>query len=411
MRAFVARLRDSEQAWIVGLFAGLLLVLASGTQVELSPRALLSQVETAALGALLALWVGRASGLRRHGLAMALAVIFTTPLLPYAFVEREIALPLLLLSAGFLALGPTRLRPRTHEVAQLAVSVCVLLSSTTGLLLLPLLVWLAWCGAVRAATERRADPKPGFSIATGLLILLFAVRLWAIDLFHLEFAASPIEWLIHVHAFLLSLNKGLLLFAPLALMGLWRAFRGEVADRRIGRFALYAAASLIVPCAGLARWSDASWGPRPLLGALAPALLALALSHAERARRGGHRRWIMAATFCGLTVNTLGTALPQSALVAQPGLDRPGSEAALLFDPTWNHPRVHAALLGRWILASVAPVPPRSSDSAPAVVPSPILLHALDPRGAALRPLALLLVLIGTLGWATLIVVRHAAKE
>jgi hypothetical protein len=409
MRAFVARLRDSERAWSVALFAGLSLVLASGTQVGLAPRALLSPLAAAALGTLLALWVGRVSGLRRFGLAMALATLFTTPLLPYAFVENELTLPLLLLTTGFLALGPARLRPRLREVAQLAASAGVLLASSTGLLLLPLLVWLAWCGADRAAIERRADPKPGFYAAAALLLGVFAVRLWAIDLFHLAFASSPLDWLIHVHAYLLSLNKGLLLFAPLALLGLWRAFRGEVADRRSGRFALFTAASLIVPYAGLARWSDASWGPRPLLGLLAPALLALALSRTERARRGGHRRWILAATVCGLVVNTLGTAMPQSALAGRSGPD-PATAAALPFDPAWNHPRVNAALLGEWLVATVGGRAARATESSPLVRPSPILLHALDPEGVALRPLALLLALLGALGWGLLIVVRHAAQ-
>lgn len=419
MNSLVARLRQSERAWIGALFGGLFLVLVSGSQAAGRPMSLLSQMEAAALGALLALWVARASGLRRHGLAIALAALFTTPLLPYAFVERELTLPLLLFAAGFLAIGPTRLRSPARDLGLLLASAGVLLGAPSGLLLLPLLVWLGWCSAERSGAERPADPKPRFYAATAFLLLVFAARAWTFDRSSIEFADSPVDWLVHVHGFLLSLNKGLLLFAPLALMGLWRAFRGTVAERRTGRFALFAAGSLIAPYAGLERWSDASWGPRPLLAALAPALLALALSRTERARRGGHRRWILAAVVFGLAVNTLGTAVPQEALASRPGLPREGASVALQFDPAWNHPRVNAALLGRWVWATLAAATPPQSTAAPTsataatrILPSPVLLRVFDStEGAALRPVALLLALAGALGWALLVLVRHAARS
>ena len=75
MNALVARLRSSERAWTGALFGGLCLVLVSGSPAGAVPRGLLAQAEAAALGTLLALWVTRATGLRRHGLAMALAAL------------------------------------------------------------------------------------------------------------------------------------------------------------------------------------------------------------------------------------------------------------------------------------------------------------------------------------------------
>ena len=206
-----------------------------------------------------------------------------------------------------------------------------------------------------------------------------------------------------------------MLFAPLVLIGLWRAFRGAVTDRRTGRFALFAAASLIVPFAGLEQWCDASWGPRHLLAALAPALLAVALSRTERARRGGHRRWIIAAVICGLAVNTLGTAMPQTALADLAGQSRSEPGVALLFDPAWNHPRVNAALLGVWVVAHLPFIPPppalAESKVIAAALPGPVLLRVFDAgERAALAPLALLLAFTGTLGWGLLVLVRHAGR-
>ncbi|MEO8195736.1 MAG: hypothetical protein ABI689_03335 [Thermoanaerobaculia bacterium] len=421
MTALVTWLRSSEWAWTTALFGGLWLVLASGSPVGQRPPGLLAQAAAAALGTLLALWVARSSGQRRRGLAIALAAIFTTPLLPYAFVERALALPLLLFAAGFLAIGPTRLRSPARDLGLLLATAGILVLETSSLLLVPLLLWLAWCAAERRGTERRVDPKPGFFAAAGVLAALSAGRVLALDGGTIAFAASPVEWLVHVHGFLLSLNKGLVLFAPLVLIGLWRAFRGAVTDRRAGRFALFAAASLIVPFAGLESWSDASWGPRPLLAALTPALLALALSRAERARRGGHRRWILAAVVCGLVVNTLGTAIPQTALadVANlAGVPPTGMSLALQHDPAWNHPRVNAVLLGVWLVARLPILPAPEESVAPAVkrlaaaaLPGPVLLRVGDAgERAALLPRALLLAFLGALGWAILVLVRHAAK-
>lgn len=416
MHALLARLQSSERAWGWTLFCGLGLVLASGSPAGAAPTALLAAIEAAALGSLLALWVARATELRRHGLAVALAALFTTPLLPYAFVARALEQPLLLFSAAVVAIGPTRLRTPWRDAAFLLAAAGVLVGEASGLLLLPLLIWLAWCTAERSGLERRADPKPRFYAAAAILGTLGVARAWLLDWQAVALASSPVEWLIHVHGFLLSLNKGLVLFAPLALIGLWRAFRGAVTDRRTGRFALFAAASLVVPFAGLARWCDNAWGPRPLLAALAPALLALALSRTERARRGGHRRWILAAVVCGLVVNTLGTAIPQTALADLAGVPRTGTSALLQFDPAWNHPRINAALLGVWVLARLPAVPAREELVAPAVerlaaaaLPAPVLLRCFDAgERPALLPLAFLLAVLGALGWGLLVLVRRA---
>ncbi len=435
MHAFVARLRDSERVWSAALYCGLCLVLASGSPVGARPVVLVAQAETAALAALLAIWVARISGSRRRGLALALATLFTTPLLPYAFAEHESTQSLLLFAAAFLAIGPTRLRFPVRDLAFLLASAGVLLVKGGGLFLLPLLLWLAWCGAERSGMERRADPRAGFSAKVALLagvaaasaLVLHSPPLGLELRDHVAWTTaaraalveSPVVWLIHLHGFLLSLNKGLLLFAPLALIGLWRAFRGAVDDRRVAAFALLAASSLALPYAALTQWSDASWGPRHLLAALAPALLALALSRAERARRGGHRRWILGAVAVGLAVNTLGTAVPQEALAGlSPLASLPQAEKslALQFDPRFNHPRVNAALLGEWVRAtyraeSASAV--RGAEDAPTLVrPAPVLLRMFDAaERTALLPLALLLLLAGGAGWALLILARHAAES
>ncbi len=139
------------------------------------------------------------------------------------------------------------------------------------------------------------------------------------------------------------------------------------------------------------------------------------MSRTERARRGGHRRWIIAAVACGVAVNTLGTAIPQAALADLAGQARTVTSGALLFDPTWNHPRVNAALLGVWLVAHLPFIAPpavlAASRVAAAALPGPVLLRVFDAgERAALLPLALLLAFTGTLGWGLLVLVRHAGR-
>ena len=435
MNTLVARLRDSERFWSAALLCGLCLVLVSGSPVGMRPAVLLAQGETALLATLLAIWVARASGSRRGGLAIALAAVFTTPLLPYAFAELETTQALLLFAAAFLAIGPTKLRFPVRDAAFLFAAAGVLVTKGGGLFLLPLLLWLAWCGAERSGAERRAHPRPAFTAACVILLALAVASVLVYHRFPVTFRLearaawrsgvsaalvdSPVDWLVHIHGFLLSLNKGLLLFAPLALFGLWRAFRGAVDDRRGGHFALFAASSLVLPYAALTTWSDATWGPRHLLATLAPALLALALSRTERARRGGHRRWIIAAVGLGIAVNSLGTAIPQEALAGRAPiapLTQEERSLALQFDPRFNHPRVNAALLGEWVSATyraaAANAAPGADDATAIVRPSPVLLRMFDAsERTALLPLALLLLLAGGAGWALLIVARHAAES
>ncbi len=434
MDRFVARLRDSERSWSAALFCGLCLVLVSGSPVGIRPAALAGQGETAALATLLAIWVARACGSRRRGLAIALAAVFTTPLLPYAFAEFESTQSLLLLAAAFLAIGPTKLRFPARDAAFLLAAAGVLVAKGGGLFLLPLLLWLAWCGAERSGVERRAQPRPAFTAALAILLALAVASVIVYQRFPVTFRLeeraawrsavratlvdSPVDWLVHIHGFLLSLNKGLLLFAPLALFGLWRAFRGAVDERRVGHFALIAATSLVLPYAALTTWSDATWGPRHLLASVAPALLALALSRTERARRGGHRRWFIAAVVLGLSVNTLGTAFQHKTLAglapAAPQPQEAGS-LALQFDPRLHQPRVNAALLGEWVRttnrAADANAAPFANEAAAIVRPSPVLLRMFDAsERTALLPLALLLLLAGGAGWALLVLARNAAE-
>ena len=433
MRAFVAQLRDSERVWTGALFCGLWLVLASGSPVGTRPALLLSQGATAALATLLATWVARTSGSRRGGLAIALAAVFTTPLLPYAYLELEVTQSLLLLVTAFFAIGPTRLRFPVRDLGLLLAAAGVLVAKGDGLFLLPLVLWLAWCGAVRSAAERRANPRPVFSAALTVLVAIALASALAYPRFPVSLKPearvawttaasstlvdSPVEWLVNIHGFLLSLNKGLLLFAPLAMIGIWRAFRGTVSDRKVGQFALFTAGSLLLPYAALASWSDATWGPRHLLAALAPALLALALSRSERARRGGHRRWIVIAVGLGLAVNTLGTAVPQEALSNDPAvlaLPREARLQALRVDPRFNHARVNAAMLADWLRAPhlTANASESQAGTAKAVVrPAPLLLRAFDAgEQPQALPVAWLLLFAGAAGWTLLILARHAAE-
>ncbi len=408
------------------------------------------QVATAILITLLALWVARATGSRRGALAVAFAALYATPLWPYAYLGLETTQALLLFAAAFLAIGPVE-RPRAlHTVLFVLLVGLAGSAKTTGIFLFPLLVWLTLLAERR---RKLARPELGRSLLPWALASLVGFRalsyvavasyrrtavlfgdLGLLEAWRRATVDSPIDLLVHLHGFLFSLNKGWLVFAPLALVGIVAAAR-RGPEQEARRFALGTFLCLLLPHAAMVFWAEDTWGPRYLNGAIAPALLALALvraSSAQTARR--HPRWLLTLAASGLAINLLGTSVHYSALFKATLAAREDTLEALQFDPLWNHPRFNAWILEEWARAPRSPraephpysldrrwwwtdvpgVPPpsRSVDLATLVRPQPLVLRVLVGREAPpLRPIALLLLVLGGQGLYLLHRLREAAFE
>ncbi len=423
---------------------------ATRSPIEEGILALEPQVTTAALVALFALWVARATDSRRGALAVAFAALLATPLWPYAYVGLETSQALLLFVAALLAIGPVSPPRRGRTVLLIAALALAGSVKTTSLFLFPLLLWLA----ARAEHRRRlARPELGGSLLPWAIGALLAVRLASyaavasyrastplfpgkslVEAWRVHLVDSPLDFLVQLHGFLFSLNKGWLVFAPLALAGLVSAAIGRPAGGAdVRRLALGSFVCLALPHAAMVFWAEETWGPRYLHAALAPALLALALARAQATpapRR--HPRWLLTLALAGLVVNALGASVHYGALYKATLAAGENSLEVLQYDPRWNHPRFNAWVLGEWARAprDVAnrshPFPlgrhwwwtdaeptPRaggSVDLTPLIRPQPLALRVLvGGEAPALRPIAGLQLAFGALGLGVLHLLRRAA--
>jgi hypothetical protein len=118
------------------------------------------------------------------------------------------------------------------------------------------------------------------------------------------FSLDPLSWSMNLLGLLLSLNKGLVVYAPLVLLALV-GFRH--AWRRQPQLTVFAAVSLAGLAGGLALfyfWAEETWGPRYLHSAVAGLMLVAAVGTARRWRR--HRFAFVSLAVVGAIVSLLG---------------------------------------------------------------------------------------------------------
>jgi hypothetical protein len=116
---------------------------------------------------------------------------------------------------------------------------------------------------------------------------------------------DPVLYIFHAVSLVVSPNKGLLFYAPLAVLGLVGIGGAYRKNRRIAIFAALTTFGLVGGFSSLKIWSDETWGPRYLHSAIAPLLMCLALSDGILGRRAGRVTAFLSAA-AGLLVSLLG---------------------------------------------------------------------------------------------------------
>ena len=343
---------------LVARLAGLPADQAGGVVVALPA------IETAAIGALVLLLARRLGAAPRRAFVLAVGSVFGTLLWPYAGIGLEPTQSLALLAAAAIAFTPGR-RTRGATILFAICSGVTLGVKLPGLLLSPAVRW----AALHHFSPDRNDGEPRsawrFDVALFVAItaLLFAFGKWSADRAWGTGAAAfdssirsywvdgPLAAASNFVSFLFGTNKGLLVFAPLAALGLLRI--PFVAERRrpFPLFALLALLGYAGPLSILKTWSDETWGPRYLHAAVAPLVLCLAIPSPERRSRFLLRGGIGAALVVGTFVSALGSFAWYGRLWE--GANRAGLSTleALQHDPVWNHVRFNARLASAWIRA------------------------------------------------------------
>lgn len=366
-------------------------------------------LETIALLAILLAWARRL-GTPARALAVCLGAAFTTMLWPYAYIGLETTQSLALLAAGYIALEspPSFSLPRT--VAFVIAAVLAVCAKSTGIFLVPAVVFLA-IGFLRDREELRSRRARLLilSVAIGS-VLVFAANAWTREFFWRRFGGSwtsvqralihdPFLFLAHAVSLVASPNKGLIFYAPLAVLGLF-GVRRIVADRpRTGIFVALTFGGLVAGFSFLKIWADETWGPRYLHTAVAPLLLCLAVPGPE-ATRALRRLLAGFAAVMGAAVSLLGVLFVYGGAYDAAKAAGQNTLEAIQGDVVWNPIRFELRLLAAalqpagshvwvashywWFTRPAASAPEPVVDLARYAHFQPVLLSAGTPPGVRL---------------------------
>lgn len=362
-------------------------------------------VLTSMLLVVLFLWLTRLT--RSVGAAWLLVLVaaFGTMLWPYAYIGLEATQSLALLLAGALALGQEGASSWRRALAFAVAGAVAVSAKSTGVALLPAVAWLAH----RAHRPRPGEPwRAALPRLAATVLIIFGFRALMTVAVAAYFSSrggletTLAQYLshdillvpIHVISFLASPNKGLLVFAPVAFLGLCCLGRAWRRAPDAAAFALLALAGLALGYGLLACWTDETWGPRYLHAAVAP--LIVVLGAAWRELRG--RTWLLSvAAAAGVVVSALGVAVEYGALHKAAMATNDCALSTLQHDPTWNHPRFNLRVLRSWWSirgdtaasglvylpdrqwwcdSATSPVLPKAADISSLAHPQPLLLRA-----------------------------------
>ncbi len=402
-------------------------------------------LETALLAMLLFLWAEQLTGKPLWGLTLALGAAFCTMLWPYAYIGLEPTQALALLLAGYWALardagaGGRSASARGRTLGFVAAASIAVAVKSTGLLLLPAVAFL-----VQRFFRRRgalgalgASRRPILAASLTLLTVLAVVsankvlRSYSIptasELQTLrEFVTTdPLRVASSMLMLLFSGNKGVIVYAPLAVLGLAALSAAWKRHRELAIFTLLVFASLLGGFSVVGIPAEETWGPRYLYCALPPLLLCLAAAWGSESLPSSRRLVLAAALLAGFGVSALGSLFYYGRLLQTARSVDQATLEALWGDPVWNPVALDLRLARLWLaprgtptlwtpkhlwwFARPAGLPPdRSIDLAPMLEPQPVLLRR-STRGRPWLLSALGASLVA--GLAALAVAGHAAAR
>ena len=387
---------------------------------------------TAAIATLVFVWASRLAGTRRRALGLALGAAFCTMLWPYAYIGMEPVQSLFLLAAGYLALEA---RPEPSRARTAAFSLCAAVavaSKSGGAALIPAILFAAFVMLRRRPLRLVAAlvPVAALFLLNNHFRALSWERFGGFGYWSAGFRAHDIvSSAMGAVALLTSPNKGLLVFAPLAVIGLLLVHRAFRHDPGLAVFALLSLAGPMLLVTQFRTWADETWGPRYLHVAVAPLVLCLASALGGKRLSWSLRGLLGGAAAAGLAVSFLGVMFYYGQLALTATRATPTSLQAYQGDPTWNHVAFNARLLGVWWTARAGGSEPQllppsdgwdfiNLDRRPAwarvdlrraAVPQPLVLRPLpaNDRLRRFRGFAVGLLVAGSL---LLLVARRAAE-
>jgi hypothetical protein len=250
-------------------------------------------LSTALLVTLLFVWLRRITS---PGWSYLLALVagFCTLLWPYAYIGLEVKQSLAVLLAGYLGLMHDG-KATWPRVLLFALSCAVAVSvKASGTFLVPAILFLVGCYYWRYSFRemRHLVPKLAVTLAIILVVYfsnsalrsLFFVRNGGQgQFFKIWLVSGPTAFLLQVVGYFGSPNKGMFVYAPIALLSFLAFPRFLKEHRALAIFALLVLGGLVSGHALQRFYTDETWGPRYLHGAIAPLVLCIGATR-ERLR-------------------------------------------------------------------------------------------------------------------------------
>ena len=309
------------------------------------------------------LWVQRLTKDLAWSYSLSLTAGVSTMLWPYAYIGLETTQSFFVILSAYLALAAERrdslLRASIFGFAcAMAISV-----KLNGIFLAPAILYLIYCYFVRDAESAAAGLRkkaPSVALVMALVASIYAVnRHYSSKYFGSDpgassgyffslMADSPGRMALHFLSYFISINKGLLLYAPITAISLFalpRAFRNQ------SRIAIFAVLTLAGVAGGFSltyMWAEETWGPRYIHEAILPLILCLAAAKTGFGPVWRRETPLLAAAVLGLLISFLGSFFYYGHLHIAATRVSQNSLESMQFDPRFNHIAFNAALLKLW---------------------------------------------------------------
>ena len=160
------------------------------------------------------------------------------------------------------------------------------------------------------------------------------------------------DWLavpFNFFSFFGSINKSLLIFAPITAVALWLAPRAWREARGVTAFALLTLLGMAGGMSLTYTWADEAWGPRYLHVVVAPLILLVAVAWGRKPRRLWQKTTLAIVFIVGFLVSSLGSLFYYGALARAATMAAQSTVENFNYGPDWNHIRFNARLFDVWL--------------------------------------------------------------
>ena len=312
------------------------------------------------LCALLFAWVRRITGSLAWAFVLSTATALSTLIWPYAYIGLETTQSLFLLITAFLAI---EMKDRRTWKNAILFSVCAAMAislKSNGIFLAPAVAYLMYVyfedeikRGLKGARRELARPLAAALIVLFLYLLNAYIRtlapIWHTGVMAMFLHMNSDSWttiFFNAFSFFGSANKGLFVYAPIALLTIL-ALRPAFKSRpEIAIFATVTLLSLVIGCSMVVFWADETWGPRYLHSAIAPLVLLLAASRIGIPFRARAEAPLLALALLGVLISFPGVAFSYSELHKAAMKSGQSTLENLQGDPAWNHIRFNLKLMG-----------------------------------------------------------------